>query len=104
MTILVDPLLIPCDTARVMDAAFNPPVVSPIMGNMAEEWMTVLEAMQLLGVGRSRIYELKNDGTFRWERSGRILKLDAVTVREYAARDKKPGWPRGRLRIVKPGD
>jgi predicted DNA-binding transcriptional regulator AlpA len=65
---------------------------------MADEWMTVHDAMELLKVGRSRIYELKNDGTFPWRKAGGTLMLDAARVREYAAREKKPGWPRGQSR------
>lgn len=65
---------------------------------MVDDWMTVREAMELLHVSRSRIYELKNDGTIRWAKSGGILKLSATDVRGYAARDKRPGWPSGRPR------
>lgn len=74
----------------------------PTICLMADEWFTVLEAMAVLNLSRSRVYALKEDGTIRWEKSGRILKLNAEDVRREAARDKKPGWPKGQPR-TRPG-
>ena len=98
MQIFIDGLLIPCEDSPDMQPAFNRSATGHTIGPMADGWVTVREAMDLLGISRSRVYALKNNGEIGWQRSGGILKLAAADVREYAAREKKPGWPRGQSR------
>lgn len=61
--------------------------------------VTMAEAAELVGVSRGRIRQLVAARTLpERRRVGNVVLLDRADVDRYAARERKPGWPKGRPR------
>lgn len=57
------------------------------------------EAAVVVGVSRGRIRQLVAVGTLPARRRvGNVVLLHRADVAGYAARERKPGWPKGRPR------
>lgn len=85
---------ISCDSVHLMLIELPEPPAIPTIPPM-ESWLTVTEAAELLGLTRSRIYNLIREGRLRSEKSGNLHKVSAADVEEYAASERKGGWPKG---------
>lgn len=65
---------------------------------LPEDAMTLAEASQMLGIDVSRLRRLAARGVLRARKIGRDWITTRRDVEEFAAIERRPGWPRGRPR------
>lgn len=53
----------------------------------ADDWITPVEARRLLGVGKTRYQELKNQGAFKCSQHGRKVKISMKSILTYLDRN-----------------
>ena len=49
----------------------------------ASDWVSVATAMQLLSVGRTKLQQLKNDGTIRFFQDKKKLRFSRKSIEKY---------------------
>lgn len=59
---------------------------------VAEGLVTVAEASRFLGLGRTSIYALMEQGGLPYVKCGRARRIPKRALTEYAARNLRGGW------------
>ncbi len=63
------------------------------MASTLKNFLSVTEAAELLGVTRQQVLKLINSGTLKAEKLGIVYAVSADSVKNYEAKDRKPGRP-----------
>ena len=51
--------------------------------NVPDQWLTPIEARKILGIGRTKYFEMKAEGAFVFSQFGRTAKISRKSVEEF---------------------